>query len=222
MTAAAQKVMSLAKPLSQMKAIMGNKNKSFLHTDRLPFSPLFLSSNTLRGKWAVFNLPGPGPACNLMSGSFPRHLLTSNLQCKHLPLNSPSPLVKMMPLSGWGCEDLYSWCKGVSDQCGVWCSWAGCGAYGRDTCIPVPQHHTKAARACSYFPKWPVKGNTNQNFRVFTGKLSFVIWKNTSFSKLLLIWWKGNIMRLFSLPDLIREKWGVSEPMPGCPALASH
>lgn len=55
MTAAAQKVMSLAKPLSQMKAIMGNKKKSFLHPDRLPFSPLFLSSNTLRGKQVLFN-----------------------------------------------------------------------------------------------------------------------------------------------------------------------
>lgn len=37
----------------------------------------------------------------------------------------------------------------------------------------------------------PVRGNTNQNFRAFTEKLAFAIWKTTSFSKLLLVWCKG-------------------------------
>lgn len=64
----------------------------------------------------------------------------------------------------------------------------------------------------------PVRGNTNQNFRAFTRKLTFAVWKNTSFSKLLLYGAKVEKQHHgpFSLPDFIWEKSCVPKPVPGC------
>lgn len=81
-TADAQKSVSLAQPLSQVKTTMGNKNKTFPHTDGLPlFRSLFLSQNTLRTERAVFRPIYPSTTT------------------EHPILASPTPLVKMVALN---------------------------------------------------------------------------------------------------------------------------
>lgn len=95
-TAAAQKAVSLAQPLSQMKTTMGNKNKTFPHTDGLPlFRSSFLSQNTLRTEWAIFKPICPSTTCSSVLGCFPRHYWTPNFSI--FPSELPLPWLKWWP-----------------------------------------------------------------------------------------------------------------------------
>lgn len=112
-------------------------------------------------------------------------------------------------------------CEGVSDQYGIVELAVGhTGGTVVSHCHNITQ---KLQEAFLFFPTcMPVRGNTNQNFRVLTGKLPFVIWKNTSFSKLLLMWCKrGKIAsRGFSLCQILYGKSEVClKPCQGVPHL---
>ena len=206
---------------------MGNKNKSFHHPDGLPlFSPLFLSQNTLRAERAVFKSAWPGTACSLASGCFSTCYWTSSLWWKHLPVRSlPLPWLKWWPSVAVGVgtyiHDALQPCKGVRGQCGV--VELAVGHTGGRVGSRCPNMTQMLGEGLLAFPTgMAVRGNTNQNFRVFTGKVAFAIWKNTNFSKLLLVWCKGGktASRSLSLCQILYGKSKMClKPCQGVPCL---
>lgn len=112
-------------------------------------------------------------------------------------------------------------CKGARGRCGV-AELAVGHTGGR-----VGSHHPNVTQIVGEgllaFPTgMPVRGNTNQNFRAFTGNLAFAMWKNISFFKLLLIWRKGGKIASRGL-SLCQMLYGKSEvclnPCQGVPRL---
>lgn len=107
----------------------------------------------------------------------------------------------------WGPPSLMP-CSAVSE-------WPKCVAelaVGHTRGTLVSHCHTitqKLQEAFLIFPSvMPVRRNITQNFRISTGKLPFVTWKNTSFSRLLLILCQGEKTALwgFSLCQIFHGK----------------